>query len=451
LLAELPAGAATSELFAVSVAPPLRKSARLFLRARYSSDGAKKPVPGVSVSTLDLIEYEANTKDMLAVDVRAEPAVMHESDGGRLLFTLRNGSDHDMQLVALNNRLPPFLKDTGAIASDAGLDALASNLPILPAHSSLTIERSIATENGVTPGKYLGWVDVQAKTACRDVGVSSSYEVALNVFGEAALLTAVGVPLLLLLPGFLMISAWILLSKVPRLHSKWLSSKEGTFPLGKTDPDFWMLGVSLSLALFALAPGVPGVGFQAPYRLEDIARIWLWSVIAGLGSYLLLKAIEATVSRWRKRLQDNAQKAARKRRDDEHRERTLTPKDEPVDVVRRMRARNWPIEHCVPVRTRAGLPGFKLWPAEDAAQTSRHKQVWVVPQIVCTPAGEKELPDVGGTQELEVLLHMMEQIQTEELGSFAWRDGARPRLEDDNDNLEPTQGAFIVAGELKPY
>jgi hypothetical protein len=106
-----------------------------------------------------------------------------------------------------------------------------------------------------------------------------------SVRGEASVLTALGVPSLLLLPGFLMIATigllWRLGFRVGRASAT-------QFPLQTTDPTYWVVVIALSLLLTA-SPLI-GRDLSLGYGLHDIKELWLRSLGLAAASWLVLVA-----------------------------------------------------------------------------------------------------------------------------------------------------------------
>jgi len=109
-----------------------------------------------------------------------------------------------------------------------------------------------------------------------------THEISVGVFGESDILTVLGVPSLLLLPGFLvLVTAGILWrARVIRLKQD-----AGEFSFQPTKPDFWVLAISLSIGL-AFVFRAAGHSYLGRYGLGDVIVVWVTSILIGALFYL---------------------------------------------------------------------------------------------------------------------------------------------------------------------
>lgn len=222
---------------------------------------------------------------------------------------------------------------------------------------------SVVRGRGVTPGTYLLVFPVRftwEKDGSTGTGaVVASHEVTAGVFGESEILTVLGVPSFLLLPGFLVLAT---------LTTLWgLRKPQGladAFPWRPTQPEFWVLALPLS-ALMALAYArLAGRDYLEGYALIDVVRVWCASVALGAALWAGAHGVQ-----WlrRRRLRWS-----------------FTPDDEPVDVLEKLHGRG----------SRTYLKRVKVWvrgPSgeADSAQTvyelgpdlEQSEICWVAPRI----------------------------------------------------------------------
>ncbi|HEY0477374.1 MAG TPA: hypothetical protein VGD37_07605 [Kofleriaceae bacterium] len=350
----LPAGGVFSQVVTVALTDYPPAAASVYFWARYQI-GSSDTVGETTPAALELKALSPPSADALKLEAKAGFVSLHEGEAGRVVLTISNGTN---EKLVLEPPAPSRPTDTRVAIASAAPSAVAPQ-------STVAVDFQITADKELHPGKYIGLIDVEATTAC---GIAvhrvASYEVTLGVFGESTLLTLVGVPSLLFLPGFLILTVWMLLWRSTWLRVSFLakSGSEDFFVAAK-DPEFWLLGVTFSLILFAVAPTVTQLGYRRAYSLTDIAVLWAMSVAIGAGVYLVLRAIDA-IARWVVR----ARAAAR----------TITEDDDVGTALERVTRRGWPRDQIRPVRSKTDvqLRGFRLW-SDDAGQ-----HVWVIPQIV---------------------------------------------------------------------
>lgn len=161
-----------------------------------------------------------------------------------------------------------------------------SSLPIaLAPQQAVALEYLVEGAEQVQAGKHtlvfvseLTW---QRGAQTMHATLTTSHKFSVGVLGESEILTVIGVPSFLLLPGFLMVAAFRFLKT--RVYPKEASSLE------LKSPEFWMLAVFLSgLAAFAypyLTTWVKWLGpprdYLSGYGLRDIMIVWNGSVLCG--------------------------------------------------------------------------------------------------------------------------------------------------------------------------
>jgi hypothetical protein len=116
----------------------------------------------------------------------------------------------------------------------------------------------------------------------RVVTLVAHKDIGFAVLGGESILTAVGIPSFLLVPGFLMLMAMVLLWKLG-LRPRRVAAATA-FPFPPKEAEFWVLAITLSL-LLVLLPSAPGR--FANYRIDNVAHTWLGSLAAAAFAYLL--------------------------------------------------------------------------------------------------------------------------------------------------------------------
>jgi hypothetical protein len=163
--------------------------------------------------------------------------------------------------------------------------------PLAP-HATELIAYPVQTKQRVVPGKELivfdiglSWGPPAAPLTRRLVATK---EVNVGVLGEAAILTVLGVPTLLFLPGFLILVTVQLLWDFKVLKSK---HDSGQFTLEAKSAPFWMLAVTLSMPVLLGYRLWIGRQFPRYYNLADLVTIWFASLVLGGFSYAVVMLV----------------------------------------------------------------------------------------------------------------------------------------------------------------
>jgi hypothetical protein len=397
-------------------------NAAVYFRADYQVGDKAGGATQTAVGTLEVHTKAAPGQDALKLETKTSFASLHEGESGHVVLTITNGTNDPLELSKVEASDLPYMEK---VSSD-------QRPPTIAPQSAVSIDYRITAKKAINPGKYVGLIQAEARTTC---GVLiyrvTSYEVTLGVFGQSELLTILGVPALLFLPGFLMLTLWVLLWSFIGLRVSFLA-KGGTqeFFCAPKDAEFWMVGITLSLLMFAIAPRMTSLGYQRPYGLTDIA--WLWAVSLGVSLvlYLMFFALDRWLARRRARI-------------------TLTPIDDPISVVWKMKRRAWLKGNCRAVKfnsppnaTRGAteMHGFQLW-AEKPGDS-----VWVIPGIKCWMTGKPSDLDPNKADNTNELLQMLQSIENEG-ATVAWaKDESgfnEPRLIKTTE-VEGSEGDLVV-------
>jgi hypothetical protein len=179
-----------------------------------------------------------------------------------------------------------FVKRSCELRDDDGI-------PVGP-KEKLTIPIAVEPTERVTPGRYVllfeipiewGWPGTEQRA-----DLFAKQEISVEVFGESQILGALQLPaqvlpLLLVLPGFLMLGAWALLWRFLPFSGD--AGGANSFPVGKTDLAFYIIALSLSLLFILLYSLITGHDFLQSYGFWDIVVIWFVSLLVGCASYLV--------------------------------------------------------------------------------------------------------------------------------------------------------------------
>jgi hypothetical protein len=143
----------------------------------------------------------------------------------------------------------------------------------------------IRVEGGISPGEHLIVYDIDfqwhspGKTPVKRTGnLLTSFKIKAKILGESDLLTTLGVPSFLLLPGFLVMITLGFLCRIMEQGSK--------IP-GLSKPEFWLFAISLSIVMGLLYPAVTRHNYLKGYGLSDIVLVWSLSIILTVLGYFL--------------------------------------------------------------------------------------------------------------------------------------------------------------------
>jgi hypothetical protein len=422
-LANLASGTTLSRLITLKLSRYPATSPAVYLRADYQAADQPKTGRATAVSTLEVRAAAIPGADALKLEAKAESASLHENEKSRVMLTVSNGTSDTLKLSATTITAP-----TGTTVTQKGIAP-----PAIPPNSAVTVDYEIEAKEKILPGKRVGLIEVDAQTSCgTSIRRIASYDVTLGVFGQSDLLTTVGVPSLLLLPGFLILTLWMLLWRLSGLKVSFFKKSDAEeFFVSVKSAEFWLVAITFSLAMFWLAPTVTGVGYQDPYRLLDIAKLWGISLAIGLVLYFAALSLDRV-------LKARAAAAAA--------QRTLTSNDDVLTAIEKMAIRSWRKEDCRPVRSKDGVTpkirGFSLW-EEKPAET-----VWLIPQIRWTTK-----PEALGTinpanaDSVELLLRQLREIDDKKLGTLAWavrESGFNGPLLFKRADLQDAQGELVA-------
>ena len=274
--------------------------------------------------------------------------------------TIEDNKERQVFLVAANTLQVPITITRITVVPYADVRPkdgfFSSNQTLLP-HEARPFSITLETKDQVQPGPRLLIVTVDAawqqagRQATGSVVLSHPFQV--GVFGESAILAATKIPSLLLLPGFLFLTAILLLRKLFR------QQPAGEPELDFTQPSFWFLGITLSLLATLVYPlftrmlagwnmrvlGLP-IGSRnliQAYGFVDILLLWLGAALLGV----LVWAGASTVAwgwrswrAWQRAWQarhESEQRARQARQEAERRKQYIPdPNDDAMETLRKI-------------------------------------------------------------------------------------------------------------------
>jgi hypothetical protein len=210
------------------------------------------------------------------------------------------------------------------------------------------------------------WLILASLTLRRGEGVDErtgtavvEQKVTVGVPGVSDVLKALDLPSLLLVPGALVLATWsLLLGGGSAAKPKWLEWKSSSF---------WLVSITISIVVFAVASMIWGTNFLVAYNVDDVGKLWLGCVGGGAGTFLVYRVAEWGLSRYR---------AMRAEAERQAREPLGT--DKPIAIMRKLSRANLRFYLESYLRSVAGLQQeiFKIdFPAPDG-------MAWAVPQML---------------------------------------------------------------------
>jgi hypothetical protein len=284
----------------------------LVLHHLHSRGDGEAPIPGVAVAQLQVEEAAVPAAGAVAeVATRSALKVLEDRRQGGLVFlVVTNTSAFPVEVTRVRSYKPDFValhplripdgdaagesarKETaepdGKAGRGGGPGRPAFELPVtVPPGQSKALPYTMTAEPPVEPGEHAVLWEVELaweQGGRRHSGtLVAEHAFTVSVLGGSALLEAVNVPSLLMLPGALMVMTVVFLRRhwAPRVESR----------LTVVNPEFWLIAVALSIgAAYAYRWITAWLGkprdYLARYGLEDIFRLWLGSLAAGLLIYL---------------------------------------------------------------------------------------------------------------------------------------------------------------------
>ena len=304
-------------------ARPFPVEGTVSLRAAYNwlqKEGQKVTrVPRIAVASFKVaLQQPDKIEQVASVEVKSAAKALFEHRPANVYLVVANISNEPLEVLKVDPVVPPFV--SAGEAKGAFPKALGPRDTLV-----IPYELTAGGEEPIKPGKHLMLFEVALRwtTGGREIsGIQvAPYEMDVGVLGESEILTALGVPTFLVLPGFLMVVAFGLLwnhapspSGQPRKEFSLLSGKGA---------EFWLVAVSLSMLAAAAYPRITDWlgerrSYLEGYDLADVIRVWTGSILIGVLTFLAKDAFDA-------------------RREARRRERELSEGDEPLAVLRKLK------------------------------------------------------------------------------------------------------------------
>lgn len=359
------------------------------------TSGDSQSVRGLTMGALDIQDRADDPVEKMA-EVRIETAVaeLDEQHPEPIFLLVKNTSPVPVTVTRASSYQPDFIQVT--------FDGPQDGRQLAPGAIEV-VKALVKVGNRAHPGTHrllfevgLAWVRSGRPGSGTLV---AAHTVKVGVFGESDLLKMVGVPSLLFLPGFLMLSTFVLL---------WTRVAPATTKPDFTIPEFALLSITLSLVAASAYPLITRM-FNHPrdylrgYGLVDIFQVWFGSVFVGLFAWSVVTGGRTLGER----LRLHRERARNAQEENERALRTPRETDSPLDILDKL-ARN-KVRFPLPRVTVSGRGGQAFLLLQEEKQVPQ--VVWLAPPIEVVEAGgdsddwttrleEAAKPDGGGPASL---------------------------------------------------
>jgi hypothetical protein len=255
-------------------------------------EGKDKPLQRYQFQTLAITAPGAVTVTPLAdIEFKGSLEALSYQRPGRLFVTITNKSSEALDVIDIK------------VSTSSYITATPEKTQLkLPYGSAEAVPVSIAVGDQIVPGKYPIVVVATLRTPAGLPGsVVKAQDVDIAVLGEADILSKIGAPSLLFLPGVLFLLTWQLLWSIGRKDDE-----RGKYSLTITTGGFWVVAVALALVVARLYPWVAGYAYPwiAPgatakrrdyleaYGFYDYALLFALSIAAATVLYLAWLALQ---------------------------------------------------------------------------------------------------------------------------------------------------------------
>ena len=387
-------------------------------------------VPGGRETAIVPIEIQERAPEPIEkiAELRIETTLdeLDDHHPGLIFLVVKNISSVALTITGIATHQPDFMKLT--------VPGLTPPATLLPQASTL-YSIPVSVDGKVQTGKHRVVLEVAASwTKSGRPGAGSlvaAHTVNVGVFGESALLQLVGIPSLLFLPGFLLLSTFALLwtRVIPAKKSK-------TDGAALSVPELTLLSITLSL-LAALAYPRITAALGAPrdylyrYGLVDVFYVWLGSVTIGAVAWV---GVVGGGRLWR-RIVRYREDRTRARSEQERLRRTPATTDTPLAILDKLTLNGvaFPLKQVEVLRDGSQQRAFLILPGHGAKDSPGE---WAAPPFVVRQTRTND--DGGGlSAEWQKQLEDAGKLGPQQLAEALRR--ADPALE----------ASWVISGPLK--
>jgi hypothetical protein len=311
-------------------------------------------------------------EDVAKIELLSSAEGLRDGQPTTLMLSITNKSDHSLSVNSIEIPEGVYVKLSTSDPADKSYKPPKSNrlLPkVVPARSTTLIPVDVEVEKRIVPGKHPVGVTVGLEwgpKAQRSQGsVNVTREVPLSVLGESEILSALGIPSLLILPGYLVLIAFL------AVYLPW--SKQDQLQMWKnlTRPSLIVLALTFSFVLSFAYQMTVGMQFMFAYSWNSIMGLWFICMTIGVIGGLTVRYHDYRV-------------ASRDR--EQRRARTYVVGDPPIDVLNKLAANggSWKLDFG----DAAGNRVYQLPSLEES-----NGNIWVSSQIEVDISSKPEEPE----------------------------------------------------------
>lgn len=249
---------------------------------------APVPVPRVVLGELTVnTPLQKTAADIVNITVKSTLTSINEQSPGEIFLLVENKLDVPLQVTDIITKTPEFIS--------LSLPNPAMPLTIQP-HETKSVSFEAKADDAVQSGKELLLFELALTwtqgTQAYTLTQVASHEVDVGVFGESPILTLLRIPILALLPGFLMIIAYQFLWSFNKTETE-----KDAFPLKVNTSLFWFFAIMFSGFMALLYPyitrflGLGSRNYWQSYGLKDIFILWAASISISILAYIIYNSL----------------------------------------------------------------------------------------------------------------------------------------------------------------
>lgn len=263
----------------------------VYLRVKYDKTGTTA-VSQVLYATLVVNSRQSDeVNKVVEIVPRTSSTQLNEQRPGQVFLVITNKGNLPINLHQITSSGPSFISGTPDMSK---LPKNSNNVVQIEARDSAYVPVEIKVIDAVRPGKHLLLfqtpIEWGPKENRQKANVIAQQEFEVGILGESEMLTALGLPSFLILPGFLMIVMYGLLDKRAVLDQSILKNA--------TNAPLWIGAITLSGLMAFLYPFgtklLSGVrrDYLISYGLGDVIRVWIASILLGVVAWLIVQCFK---------------------------------------------------------------------------------------------------------------------------------------------------------------
>ncbi len=232
---------------------------------------------------------------VVGMEIKGGDGIVSRQRPGMVQVVLKNQRDISVQVTGIRWFGPSFIELRAADADcEVEVEPPAQTNPRqLGPYEQVVVPMLVCPREQIVPGKYslLATASITAAGAPLTV-LSASRQVEVGVLGESELLNLLGVPSLLLLPGFLLLITWRILGSLRGAPAA------AGFELKPKEADFWAVAIALSLGFAFLYPWITERvlpegrrDYLVAYGLRDLVYVYSAAIVLGIFSYVCWRLV----------------------------------------------------------------------------------------------------------------------------------------------------------------